>query len=340
MTKAKKYLWKKHKKVRLTCSECGVRYRKDTVHTCKKIKFCEHCTLPWRAHHKRLCPYFQMMKKINKEKNEKKKKKKYRSCATRYVLLDQVGYLGELRIELAEDNASPNQLLECEEKERVLGDGTETIIPFEEDGKPRYLPAGKDYHGFCIPDPGIPRPYDVPSDFFANVVAPGRSVEKKDYCYVTLKITDAHATKIGLNVTLIIEAERSEDLPNAKAGDIIRVHRALLVQHEDKKVVIFMRQPVASWVLFDAEGDGKGRSGKYTWDSLDVQMLECYKLFGKTLDLNVEMFDCIPEKYVNINDNLYAPKGKLYQWSLPPELAADIDTVADLNLLDNLNNQY
>jgi len=278
-----------------------------------------------------------MMKKINNEKNEKKRRKKYKSYVSRYVLLCQVGFLGERKIELSEDDTSTDQLLKCEDKERVLGDGSETIIPFEENGKPRYLPACENYHDFCIPNPGIPRPYDVPSDFFANVIAPGRTLEKKGRCYAVLSITDPNADADKLSVTLIIKADKAEHLPIAKAGDIIRMHRALLVQHEGKNVVIFAALPVASWVLCSVAGGEMQCTGKYAWDLLDEQMLECYKLFGKTVCRDTEYHNDIPEGYEKIASDLYAPTGKLYQWNLPNELATDIDRTSDL---DTLANQY
>lgn len=240
------------------------------------------------------------------------KKKRHRS---HYVMLEQVGFLGEKAVILDTD------LSRCSDKQRVLGNSNEAFVAVEDGSGISFALAPPGYIETMTIDEGQIRLREIPSDFHAVVLSSQAVVKLGSSFFLTLTITDPHAFKTGVVVRCRFSAKLQEYLPVYHIGDVIRVHRGLLVERsEDKKhLTTSAAGSVAAWAVFDKSGNIRSESGStHSMTAFEQSLIEKYTQFAKTLDSETEkhktefqvqgeVLEAVPKDYAEISKGIFIP---------------------------------
>lgn len=271
----------------LKCCKCKKHYKDNSTHKCSSLVICQYCLVKWRSGHKKKCPYFLKMKKI--EKLIKENRKQYK-----YIHLHQIGFLNESAV-------NPFDLSQCEDNERSLGNKLTLVYVKEVKGSLQYLPPPTGSWATTktlIPDETYTYPLEVPGNAYAVVIGCEKVQEKTlkyirekaqvvdRICAVVFTVCDPISITQGFRVKCLFVSKDKDSLPKYQYLSIIRLHRILLLNQTDTSIVLQVTPSVSAWLVLNRcdKGGVISQSGKkYTWNYHDDLLFDAYAKFANLL---------------------------------------------------------
>lgn len=313
----------------IQCRKCYKLYKDNCTHKCISFKTCPFCYLIFRKNHKRYCPYYIKMSKIKKLKELNRKKYIYNH-------IEQIGFLNEREV-------NPVDITDCENKNRILGNGSTLLYASEINNKPHYLNADElpEITQEClIPNDILTFPKEVPGNCYVVVVGHEEVQLKtrnciKDNIKTVLKIythllylCDPITEKLGKLCKALFVSHNSDCLPKFNYMSIIRFHRVLLFSSTSNCIILCSAPNFTSWIILKRGNKDKiicKSSKTYTWDYQDDLLFTSYSNYAESLILNKTIKIGSQKKHIkNMEEDLCdatdCPEAQSFEYSLYSEV--------------------